>query len=292
VDLIVQPDDGIAPLLGAVRRARHTIEIVVFRFDLEALEDELEAAVSRGVAVRALVAHTNNGGGKQLRSLEQRMLAAGVTVCRTADDLVRYHGKLLLVDRSRAFILGFNFTSDDLESRSFGVVSSSHRTVRELRRLFDADATRTPYTPRDRDLVVSPGNARARLAAFLRSARESIDIYDPQLTDDEMLGVLARRVARGVRVRVLGKLDKKWVKAGFELLPFAAGKLHVRAIVRDRREAFVGSQSLRQRELDDRRELGVVVRDRAVVQRLQKTFDADWRRALAEERPKTAKQAA
>jgi hypothetical protein len=39
------------------------------------------------VAVRALIAHTNFGGEKRLRQLELRMLQAGVTVTRTADDL-------------------------------------------------------------------------------------------------------------------------------------------------------------------------------------------------------------
>ena len=33
-------------------------------------------------------------------------------------------------------------------------------------------------------------------------------------------------------------------------------RLHVRAIVRDRKAAFVGSQSLRKLELDKRREVG------------------------------------
>src|SRR5207244_12713441 len=40
--------------------------------------------------------------------LEQRMLKKGITVNRTDEDMVRYHGKVLIVDRRQAFILGFN----------------------------------------------------------------------------------------------------------------------------------------------------------------------------------------
>ena len=97
--LIIQPDDGLTPLLKAVRRARKTIDIVIFRFDRVELEKALEAAVTRGVVVRALIAHTNRGGEKSLRRLELRLLDAGVTVARTADDLPRYHGKI--ADRRR-----------------------------------------------------------------------------------------------------------------------------------------------------------------------------------------------
>ena len=50
------------------------------------------------MVVRALIAHTNRGGEKSLRKLELRLLDAGVTVARTADDLPRYHGKMMIVD--------------------------------------------------------------------------------------------------------------------------------------------------------------------------------------------------
>ena len=113
MELITQPGDGISSILVAVEGAKTSIDIVIFRFDLKPLEKAIEAAVKRGVAVRALVAHTNRGGDKTLRKLEQRMLDAGVMVSRTADDLVRYHGKLLIVDRSELYVLGYNFTTID-----------------------------------------------------------------------------------------------------------------------------------------------------------------------------------
>jgi hypothetical protein len=53
-------------------------------------------------------------------------------------------------------------------------------------------------------------------------------------------------------------------------------RLHVRAMLRDGTHLFLGSQSLRRLELDSRRELGLIVRDRAIVRRFQATFEADW----------------
>jgi cardiolipin synthase len=278
VKLIIQPEAGVGPLLTAVRRAKRSIEIVVFRFDLDELEEEIGAAVERGVVVRALIAHTNRGGDKRLRKLAQRMLKRGVTVGRTKDDLVRYHGKILVVDRRRVFVLGFNYTAADLRSRSFGIMSRSPRLITELLRLFESDANRTEYVPRVRDLVVSPENARRRLETFIRKARTRIDIYDPQVSDDRILELLRRRVEKGVDVRILGKLERKWDTGAFDARRYAGKRLHVRAIIRDGRRAFVGSQSLRKLELDDRREVGVIVRDRAVVRKLQKTFERDWAR--------------
>ena len=278
--LITQPDEGITPLLAAVKRAKRRIAIVIFRFDLEELEDALAAAVKRGVEVVALIANTNRGGEDSLRKLEQRMLKKGVTVNRTNDDMVRYHGKLLIIDRRQALVNGFNFTQQDIESRSFGVVSRAPRVIKELLRLFDSDANRTDYTPRVRDLVISPENARSRLYAFIRKARVSLDIYDPQASDDEMLALLQNKAARGVQIRIIGELEKKWVRERFaEVRPLRGMRLHVRAIVRDGRRAFVGSQSLRKLELDQRREVGIFIRDRKAVRKVEKVFNADWKRA-------------
>ena len=98
--LLVQPPDSIVPLVRAIDSAKKSIEIVIFRFDRREIERALQNAVNRGIFVHALIARTNRGGEESLRNLEMRLLDAGVTVARTADELIRYHDKLLIVDRS------------------------------------------------------------------------------------------------------------------------------------------------------------------------------------------------
>src|SRR5262245_26478700 len=209
VDLIVQPGDGIKPILKAIDGAKTAIDIVIFRFDLKPLEKAIEAAVSRGVAVRALIAHTNSGGEKRLRQLELRMLQAGVTVTRTADDLARYHGKLLIVDREELHVYGFNFTGLDVKSRSLGVVARERRFVHEALRLFESDVIRQEFEPDVDGCVVSPENAREQLATFIKRARKSLVIWDPKLSDPQMLRLLTQRAKMGVDIRVIGKVAKR-----------------------------------------------------------------------------------
>src|SRR5262249_62038686 len=110
VKLIVQTGDGVLPLVKGITSAKSSVEIVIFRFDQHEIERALANAVSRGVAVHALIAHTNRAGEEHLRELELRLLGAGITVARTADDLVRYHGKLLIIDRRTLCLLAFNLT--------------------------------------------------------------------------------------------------------------------------------------------------------------------------------------
>jgi phosphatidylserine/phosphatidylglycerophosphate/cardiolipin synthase-like enzyme len=279
VDLIIQPDDGLAPLLHAVRHAKNKVDILIFRFDRADLEKALEAAVARGVVVRALIAHTNRGGEKSLRKLELKMLAAGVIVARTADDLLRYHGKLMIVD-DELYVLGFNFTKLDLEkSRSFGIVTKDSKLVKEACALFDADSTRQPYTPTYDRLVVSPESSRKILADFIEGAKKQLLIYDAKVTDRAMLKLLQARAKDRVEIRVLGKVGKG--AAGIDARKMPGLRLHVRAIVRDGAAAFVGSQSLRKVELDGRREVGVIVSDTALAKGMQEVFESDWLKTMS-----------
>jgi phosphatidylserine/phosphatidylglycerophosphate/cardiolipin synthase-like enzyme len=259
-----------------VDEARESIDIVIFRLDLKLLEKALEAGVVRGVTVRALVAHTNRGGEKRLRQLEQRMLDAGITVTRTSDDLVRYHGKLLIVDRVEVYVLGFNYTALDLRSRSFGLIVKDRRTVQEALRLFDADVTRQEYEPELDGLVVSPENAREQLATFIKRTKKQLVIWDPQLADPQMIRLINQRQKAGADIRVLGKVGRR--AGDLRAQKLAGDRLHVRAMVRDGDAAFVGSPSLRALELDGRREVGLIFKDAKVVRRLLDFFERDWAR--------------
>jgi cardiolipin synthase len=272
--LIVQPDAGIATIVTAIKQAKKSIDVLIFRLDRLEIARALEAAVTRGVRVRALTAHENRGGTKVLRKLEMHLLQGGVTVSRTADDLVRYHGKMMIIDGRILHVYCFNFTLLDMEkSRSFGIVTKNRRLVNEAMKLFEADFERQPYKPGCDRFVVSPENARERLAAFIKGARKQLLIYDGNLCDDAMLRIISDRIKAGVDVKIIGSVEPKWNIRGE---PFPGKRMHVRAMIRDGQRAFIGSQSLRRLELENRREVGVIITDSGVVNQLKQSFELDW----------------
>jgi phosphatidylserine/phosphatidylglycerophosphate/cardiolipin synthase-like enzyme len=272
---IVQPRDGVAPVLTAIKRARKSVEIAIFRCDHKAVEAALTAAAARGIRVTALIAFASSGGEKSLRKLEMRLLDAGIIVARTADDLTRYHAKYILIDRRVLYILSFNFTRLDIEhSRGFGVVTTQAAYVKEAVKLFKADCTRVKYVTKAEGFVVSPSNSRRVLGEFLKGAKRQLLIYDPKISDREMLRILQDRAKAGMEVRVIGQVSGK---APYDVHKLGGIRLHTRTIVRDGRQAFVGSQSLRAGELDSRREVGLIVKDKGTVKTIADIFESDWK---------------
>ena len=288
MELIVQPEAGIPPIVGIVRGAKVSIDLCIFRFDRKAIERALAAAVQRGVRVRALIAHAVGRRAIALRKIEERLLDAGVMVARTRDDLLRYHSKFMVVDDT-LYLFGFNFTKNDIKRcRSFGIATRHRKSVAEALRLFDADCMRQVYAPSPgSNLVVSPGTARPVLEKFLRGARRDLAIYDARVRDPIMIRILQERARKGVQVRVLGKMPK--ANGDIEVRQLKDLRLHVRAIVRDGTQSFVGSQSLRKPELDKRREVGLIVSNPGVTRAIKSVFESDWARAAPEkdkEKPK------
>jgi phosphatidylserine/phosphatidylglycerophosphate/cardiolipin synthase-like enzyme len=272
--LYVQPGDGLMPVVKAINAAKSSVELLVFRFDRSEIEHALAAAVTRGVAVQALIAHTSRAGEQALRQLEMRLLSAGVTVTRTAGDLTRYHGKMMIIDRRELWVFTFNYTHLDIErSRSFALVTTQASLVREAVRLFECDAKRRPYEADCAGFVVSPSNARAELSAFIKGAKSKLLIYDPTISDPAIHRLLEERAKAGVDVRVLGVVALRSNKLSVNK---PALRLHARAMVRDGTHFFLGSQSLRRMELESRREIGIICHDNRIAKRMAKIFEEDW----------------
>ncbi len=273
--VIIQPRDGIEPLLEGIRQAQTSIEIIIYRLDRLEIEQALVEAAARGVLVHALITHTNKEDLKEIKKLERRLTSCNVRVTRTAEDLVRYHSKVMIIDRARLFLLTFNFTFLDIHhSRSFGVITEERCFVEEAVRLFESDALKLKTVPEIENFIVSPVNARAKLTDFILGAERQLLIYDGKLSDAQMIKHLEDRARAGVDVRVIGGMDKQVKGVKVRKMPLI--RLHTQAIIRDGRDVFFGSQSLRKVELDERREVGMITNDPAAVQHFMVVYEMDW----------------
>jgi cardiolipin synthase len=89
-----------------------------------------------------------------------------------------------------------------------------------------------------------------------------------------MAKLLDERAKAGVTVRMIGRLQRRI--PGVTARKLAGLRLHTRSMVRDGKHAFVGSQSLREAELDARREVGLFFHNPKAVAGLMRTFEEDW----------------
>ena len=229
--------------------------------------------------MQALIAFTNRGEEKNLRKLEMRLLEHGVTVTRTADDLVRYHGKMFLIDRKELHLLAFNYTHLDITlSRSFAAVITDASLVAEAVKLFECDVHRTPFTSTNNELVVSPVNARKELCRLHRGREEAAAAVRDEDQRQRVCRAAAGKIRKGVEVRVIGRPAQKDIEAAHaHVLSF---RLHARAILRDGKVSVSRQPEPAQAGTGgaprDRRDLP---RRRAAVKKMVGVFEKDWEAA-------------
>jgi phosphatidylserine/phosphatidylglycerophosphate/cardiolipin synthase-like enzyme len=275
MQVIIQPRDGIEPFLEGIRQAEESVEIILYRLDRLEIEQELVVAAARGVRVHTLITYTNREGLKEIRKLERRLGERGVKVTRTAEDLVRYHSKMMIIDRRTLYLLTFNFTFLDIHhSRSFGVITDQNNLIAEAVRLFEADVNGQSNRLEAEHFVISPVNSRRRLSEFILGAKKQLLIYDGKLTDSRMIKLLESQADAGVEIKVIGAMSRPALGVEVRAMPLI--RLHAQAIIRDGREAFFGSQSLRKVELDQRREVGLITNDAGAVRSFKIIFEMDW----------------
>ncbi len=262
---VFAPEDRLAAVLAVIGSSRKRLRLSLFRCDDFDILDALAAALQRGVKVEVLVTSRAKGWTKRLRELWGVLEGMGAKLYRSADPVVKYHAKYIVADDGPALVASLNFTRKCFTSTvDFLLTTRDPVVVTGLRRLFVADSRR-PEPVRvasfGRRLIVGPEHARQAFTRLLERARCSIAIVDPKLTDPAILDLLKVKRREGVAVTVLGREHVGG------LTP------HGKMLIVDGAVAVIGSMSLSALSLDFRREVAVIVRDRAQVGEMRQVFE-------------------
>lgn len=162
--LLVQPDDGRAPLLAAIRGASDNIRLTIYQLtDLQAVsqspvapaESIAQALIDKaksGITVRVIVDQGQYSAGSHMQGIQQTaeaLRSAGVSVKLSSSAFCFTHQKTLVIDgptsarpdlSGSAIIMSFNLMPSYFGgSRDYAVVTHDSNVVKEVSRVFDAD---------------------------------------------------------------------------------------------------------------------------------------------------------
>jgi cardiolipin synthase len=263
-DVVVTPKQRREAVLRVIGAARKRLILSVFRCDDLDVLDGLADALRRGVHVEILITGRAKGWQERLERLWDLLQSMGATLHRYADPVVKYHAKYIVADKGPALVASLNLTRRCFtRTIDFVVTTYDPKVVSGLTKLFDADC-RTPGArlPRglSRRLIIGPEGARQQFTALIESARRSICLVDPKVTDPAIAALLKAKAADGVSVSVLSRGS------------FAGMTPHGKLLIIDGKRAVIGSLSLSALSLDFRREVAIIVDDPRSVRSLHKAF--------------------
>lgn len=259
--VVTAPDERRDAIIDVIRGARRQLTMSVFRCDDEAIITELGGAVDRGVRVDVLVTGRAKGK-KRLRRMLDALDTTGAAIHPYMDPVVKYHAKYLVADDGPAIVASLNFTRKCFSNTVDALVITRDRAVIDgLLRLHAADREgRSLPDGLPERLIVGPERARQQFTRLIASARSSIRLIDPKVSDPVLTKLLDARREEGITVDIHG--DKK----------FDGLKSHGKLMLIDDRVAVVGGLALAALSLDFRREVALIVSAKPAVAALARLF--------------------
>jgi len=292
--LIVMAEDGIQPLLKALRRARRSLEIKVFLFSEARLVDALIEAHKRGVKIRVMLNPARRSGESDNDVTYHILADAGIDVRATHPDFQITHEKSMIIDEQVAYIKSLNWAPRNFAlTRDYAVLTTHPEEVAEVLACFNVDCDRTSFEGNtDARLVWCPGNGRERIVRFIDRAEHSLFLQNERYQDMTVIEHLVRAGRRGVNVRLMS-LPPHSLKGGklpegvnglrvmedvrIKIRKLKGLHLHAKMMFADGERAIVGSMNFAPGSFDERRELGIEVSDKRIIKRLGQVFARDGR---------------
>nr|WP_231623728.1 phospholipase D-like domain-containing protein [Thermus aquaticus] len=214
--LVVEPEDGLKPLLDLIASAQKEVLVKMYLWTPSRMDvvEALGEAVKRGVRVRVLLEREPSGGRVDL-TVFQALKDRGVEVRLTTPfRFVFVHEKSLVVDRRLAWVGTMNLTGSSFAAnREYAVVLDDPEQVAEVARVFEADwqgerldlsRALLVWAPSRTLSGVKEGNAREVLLRLIQEARRELFLEHQAMADPEVLEALKAAIKRGVRVRLVG----------------------------------------------------------------------------------------
>lgn len=279
--------------------------------------DALKRAAQRGVRVTLLIE-------KNLTDPEKK---EGDGTVHKGDSLLAYqklgiylvecpqkykasHLKILLADDKYAFVGTTNFdkkfSTEEGITRDFSIIVRDPGVIKELKSVLLADAkNQTIPLPdyRVQDITTGykltwgPEQHRKHFLEIIDSAKKSLDIYQQDLQDTEIVDHLIKASNRGVALRILmskypfgskhgnknAALQQKiCANHGYvKLTPSPPLHIHAKVMIIDGQEKeavmYLGSSNFFPDAMNKDRQVGLITKDKGHIHRVLDVFEKDWK---------------
>jgi cardiolipin synthase A/B len=311
--LAILPEDGRGLYFRAIEAAKNEIRIEICVLEDPQILQHLEAALRRGVQVRAIVDRGKYWAlDSEQENLARYIVSAGGQLHLSNPVFPRSFPKIVLVDAS-LLVYGSACLDETtfMQYRDFATTSADPQILREVQHLFENDWAYSaavgkpppPFNPTPpistSDLLVSPVNSAERLVRLYQVAERTLDVYTELLGNPTLESELVAAVKRGVRVRLIApvqvnggtraiqqlQIDSLMALAEAGVDAHVSGPvetrqlpyMHARAAVIDGKIAYLGSISLSPDSITFNREMGLFSRQPFLVRALAAQFQSDYR---------------
>jgi phosphatidylserine/phosphatidylglycerophosphate/cardiolipin synthase-like enzyme len=307
-ELIIEPDDGTAPILQAIDSAESSVDIAIYRLDHTDVMSSLKQARLRGVQVRIILNPPINTSNLQsevdltpawekLKKNEEtakHLRENGIIVYYASlENLVLFHTKLMIVDSKAAFVTTFNMNQSGFNcGRNFGYITRNPEQVENLTSYFNSQITKESLPLPLTTICFDPNYQRNFILLYILQTNKTLELYQACLIDREMALYLHLLASIGKKIRILftpdlfGKDETSYIReklheVGVEFHYMTSPYVHAKLIIRDGESMLITSCNFWADGLDRSGELSLIIDDTEAIHKAKTVFDTDWENATS-----------
>ncbi len=284
--IIIEPDDGIKPVLDSIRRSRKFLYANFYMIDNKDILKTMQDLQKRGVDVRVIYdgrpyGEANVSGESNV--IKDYGLNYKMAPKRFDSPGVFDHAKYFVSDKI-AFIGTANASDASFtKNREYMYVTKDRRMRKALKSIFMTDWNNTDDSKvrRTSQIVLSPGSERTicyliSKAKFIETEEMGDDpaVFAALKKRRRLKMILPSSVSAEDRQRLI-ELSKAGVRV--RIMPVNTNYMHAKMIYGDR--VFIGSENFSATSLNRNREVGIVFDDFIAKIRIRRSFRKDWKRS-------------
>ncbi len=285
--LFIEPEEKEAPILREIEKAQKSINLEMYLLSDKKIIQALKDAKKRGVEIKIILEKNPYNLEWFNKKIFKELKEVGIQTQWSNSEFSLTHSKFMIIDDQKAIIMTCNFTYSGLNnSRDFGLINFDLKDVLEIKKLFEADWQKESFFSSRPNLVISPINSRFKLESLIKNAKSEILIATEIMKDQSIQELLIKAQKNGVQVKILladiktGEINRDTGKyfqtQNMQVKYLQKPFLHAKIMIIDNKILYLGSINFSSASMDENRELGILLVNKALIQQVRDVFEKDW----------------
>lgn len=200
-----------------------------------------------------------------------------------SNDYSLNHSKFIIID-DFAYISTGNFSySTFTTNRDYYIKIIDQEIITKLNEVFAADYAWEKQDFYHPNIVLSPYNSRDTFEKIITWANESLDIYAQYFSDEKIENLLIQTAKKWVKIRVIMRKNsdendpiiQTMKDSGIEIYTLSYPAMHSKMFLVDNTYLFLWSVNLSSYSLDKNRELGILLNNPDLIEKMSENFQKD-----------------
>lgn len=270
-----------------IDQAQKRVYVEVYIFTEKRIKKALINAKKRGIDVKVVLEKNVYLAWNLNTKTFQELQRNGIEIAYSnPKNYSLNHSKMMIIDDEVMISTGNYSYSSFKYNREFFLFLENKQLLPIFLDIFWSDFAGKKKNVYHNNLVLSPYSSRTKMEYLLKNAKQSIQIYAHNFSDENIGEILKQQKDNGVSVEMIFPDLKKVASNDNEIQDLQQNnialkildkpEIHAKMILIDEQYLYIGSVNFSPFSIDKNREIGLLIKNPEIISQIKEIFKADF----------------